>query len=307
MANESIELYKPWTPDKMEFPAAVSEKLDGVPVRIRRIGSHIFAWSRQNETVTSIPHIIQWAERLLPMGKDGSFVGELYVEGMSFKDISGLARKKVPVAECGKLVLHVFDFDVEAAPHRPYIERRREFQDRLVSVQTAHETALVACPVRLIPVAVVRNAAAAEHVFDIIRQHKPKAEGVVVCSLTKMFQPGKRLWTTQKIKPKPTIDLRVVSFLEAVNAKTGEPLGRVGRINCEFNITRKGKLVTVQTGIGPGKMTHAEAKEVWDNRDKYIGRICEAEYMEDEAYDKLRQGTFQRWRPDRTEPETACA
>lgn len=304
MANESIELYKPWTPEKMEFPAAVSEKLDGVPVRIRRIGSHIFAWSRQNECITSIPHIMRWAERLLPIGKDGSFVGELYVEDLPFKQISGLARKKVPVPECAQLVLHVFDFDVESAPHRPYVERREEFRNRLVALQAAHETALVACPVRLVPITVVKDAAQAVWVFEQVRKVKPKAEGVVVASLQKSFQPGKRLWTTQKIKPKPTIDLEVIGFEEAIS-QLGEPLGRVGRINCKYNLLKNGKLKTVITAIGPGKMTHAEAAEVLRNAESYKGRICEAEYMEDDTYEKLRQGTFQRWREDRTEPETA--
>lgn len=303
MANESIELYKPWTPNKASFPMGVSRKLDGVPVRIRRIGGkHVIAYSRQNEVVTSIPHILPYAGRCLLDG--GCMIGELHIEGMPFKDISGLVRQKKPSVETGKLVLNVFDADLRHQPERDYATRIVEVENVLKALQKSTGMAAGDLPIRMLPLVTCHNADAVQRAFDLIMQANPGAEGVVAHYLGKSFEPGKRRWDTMKLKPSPTIDVLVVGFEEAVD-KYKMPKDMVGGVLIELSTFKKGVLTKTQTSVGPGALTHSERKILWAQfrQGKFKPRIAEVKYMEDDTYDGLRQGTFVRWRDDKAAPD----
>lgn len=305
MAGEAIELYKPWTPSKMAFPCMVQRKLDGVPVRIRNLSGHVHAWSRQNEVMTSVPNIVLYAKQLV--SKPGSSItGELYIEGLPFKQISGLARKKIPVGDCFKLVLNVFDFDLDASPEMPYEARRARFVSALDNLATLLGKSLSDLPIRVCGGVICHTADEAEAVYGLIMERLPTAEGAVAHSMAKPFQPGTRRWDTQKLKPEPTIDLKVVSFEEAVD-KFGMPMDCVGRINCEYNKMVGGKLVTSIIGVGPGSLTLTQRRKLWVKfkEKKFVPCLAEVKYMRDDTYDALRQATFVRWRDDKSEPDTA--
>jgi len=305
MTDESIELLKNWEPSKMPWPAMVQEKLDGVPVRIRRIGSHVLAWSRQNEAIVSIPHIIEYAKHMLHDG--GSIIGELYIQGLPFKTINGLVRQQKYDAKSAKLVLNVFDFDQRDAPALTYEARRATFVVSLDNLSRQLGKSLSDLPIRAIPGVICYDERSALAAFDMIMQAKPDAEGVVVHSLDKTFQPGKRCWGTQRIKPVPTIDLKIIGFEEAISLKTGAGLGMVGRLNAEFTRMVKGKAVTSIIGIGPGALTHPQRKALWNAAvaNKYKPTIAEIRYMRDDTYDALRQPTFIRFRPEKREADVA--
>lgn len=304
MANESIELYKPYEPAKMQWPAILQRKLDGVPIRLRNISGHYAAWSRQNEVITSVPHIFSHVKNVL--GVHGSSItGELHIDGVPFKIISGLVRKKLATEDCKKLVLNVFDADLGASPETPYEARMARAREQWAAYCKSHGFDPLGLPVRFCPGIRVEGADAAEHAFDLLMKACPTAEGAVLHSLSKPFQPGKRAWLTQKMKPRATIDLRVVSFEEAISAKTGEGLKMVGRVNCEFTrMGKDGKPVTDIVGSGPGAMTHSERRLVWARREQYAGKIAEFGYMPDETYDALREPTFIRWRDDKDAPNS---
>jgi len=299
MTDESIELLKNWEPKQMQWPAMVQEKLDGVPVRIRRIGSHVLAWSRQNEPIVSIPHILQYAGVMLQDG--GSIVGELYIQGLPFKTIGGYVRQKKYDANSAKLVLNVFDFDQRNAPALAYEARRATFVQSLDNLSSRLGKALSDLPIRAISGVIVYDEKSALAAYDMIMQAKPAAEGVVVHSLEKAFQPGKRCWGTQRIKPVPTIDLKIIGFEEAMSLKTGAGLGMVGRLNAEYSYMKKGKLVTTIIGVGPGALTHPQRRALWNAAvaNKYKPTVAEIKYMRDETYDALRQPTFVRFRPEK--------
>lgn len=304
MSNESIELYKPWEPNKATLPMAVSRKLDGVPVRIRRMGgNHVFAYSRQNEVITSIPHILPYAGRFLL--DSGSLVGELYIEGMPFKDISGLVRQKKPSLETAKLKLHVFDADIRNKPERPYSMRISDVEIVLKALAGATGKALSDLPIELIPFIICHDAASVQRAFELVMQANPNAEGVVAHNLAKPFQPGTRRWDTMKLKPEPTIDVLVNGFTEAVD-KYKNPMDMVGNLTFDLHsITSKGVITITPSASGPGALKHAERKVLWAQfkQGKFRPRIAEIRYMKDDTYDGLRQPTFVRWRDDKVEPD----
>jgi len=296
MANETIELLKEFNWTMMYGPAGFQEKLDGVPTRIIRRGTEVVALTRQGERITSIPHILPHALLLLQDG--GSIIGELYIQGKPFKDISGAVRKD---KRNDDLKLYVFDADIRAVPTLHYETRREAVNgllDKLATYLGRHRDDL---PIQLIPQHVVYTEAEALESFDQLMKLKPNAEGAVLHRLTKCFEPGKRCWGTQRLKPVPAIDLKVVGFEEAVS-KAGKPLGMVGRIEVEFTRLHNGTPRMAHIGVGPGCLTHAERIAIWRSKSKYIGRIAEVRYMRDETYEALRQPTFLRWRLDKKEP-----
>jgi hypothetical protein len=67
----------------------------------------------------------------------------------------------------------------------------------------------------------------------------------------------------------------------------------VGRIIADFHGT--------EIGVGPGKLSHAERRKLWVNREHNHG-VATIKYKRDDSYTALRQPTFQHWRPEKTEP-----
>ncbi|MCY1708373.1 hypothetical protein [Pannonibacter sp. SL95] len=287
MGDETIELLKPWTPGKMTFPAFVSEKLDGVPARFWKRSGVVSAVTRQGEELLSVPGICGVVEPLLDEG--GSIVAELYIPGVPFKEISGEVRRKQP---SDRLIAYVFDADHANNPEQTYQRRIAAFWLRVMH-EYGHGEILY---LRGIPMVSVGNADHVEQAAKQVFAKNPAAEGVCIHSEAKPFRPGKRLWDTQKHKPTPTIDLRVASYEEAIS-KEGEPLGMVGRINVHFKDT--------VIGVGPGAMTHAERRSVWEVfvAGEQPNDIIEIKYMKDPTYNALRQATFVRFRDDKQQPD----
>ncbi len=303
MADEKIELYKPYTEKKLQYPVGAQQKLDGVPVRWKNIGGHIVPLSRQGEVFKSLGHMVEHVRPML-LTVGGSFTGELYIPGMAFKDISGIARR----SELGsQLRCYVFDFDILNTPSLAWASRHRQFAMALGTYLGAAGIGQQDCPIQLMPTAVCQNAVDVSNAWAVVQQANPQAEGMVLHSLHKPYQPGKRVWTTQKLKPEPTIDLRIVRVVEATANETadgppkGTPLGMVGRLEAEFTGPDGN---TSCIGIGPGSLTHAQRRALWLERDYIhsVGRIAEIKYMRDDTYTALRQPTFVRWRDDKRNP-----
>lgn len=306
MGAETIELLKGYTPAKMQWPAMHQQKFDGVPARIIRVSQTMYrAVSRQAETIRSIDHIVNEVAQLnLSIG--GSVVGELYEDAAPFKRISGLARQH---GHAPTLQLMVFDFDPFAQQEMTYYDRRMEFTARLSDYRGDIGVHAEDSSVQLIHGSRVGTELEAQEAHDALMLANPSAEGSVIHSLCKPFNPGKRCWGTQRMKPVPTIDLRILNFEEAVSLKTGRGLGMVGRLNAEFTTVKNGVPNTEIIGIGPGALTHAQRKALWFtfSTGRYKPSIAEIRYMRDDTYEALRQPTFYRWRTDKQIAEVVCA
>lgn len=300
MANETIELAKSsYRPDKMTYPAAVSIKLDGVPGVFM---SNKMPLTRQGEIIKSVAHIQNFIVQHMPHGV--GIVGELYDPELKFKVISGQVRDKTN--QHPNLVLNAFDLFVPdnlEAKFKDRTEALRIFLEDVAGGLGKHPNDL---PVVRIPQVIVQDEEQAREAHDAIMAANPDAEGTVLASLERTWQPAKRGWNVQKCKPEPTIDLEIIGFQEAVEKDTGRGLGRVGRLVAKlWKIDDTGKPQANQIGIGPGRLTHKEAKALWREykSKKWMTKIAEVKYMKDDSYDALRQPTFQRWRSDKEEPD----
>lgn len=311
------------------FPGYAQIKYDGVPITFTNVGGVIAGVTRQNEQCFSVPHIIEQLKFLLI--KPGSSVTmEILVPGEVFKYSSGLVRRQVPDEETAKLRGYVFDANLQAQPKETYYIRWQQFNNDYAAIKGTADalgTEVFYQPAHSSRVDTIEEV---EALYDLWSQDHP-LEGVMVHALNKPFSPGKRCWGMCRYKPQPTIDLLVAGYEEAVAGDTedgppkGTPLGMVGRVNVVLRRSfdtdpmigwKRGEPVweresphgsvwQATVGVGPGKLSHEERKQLWDDyQSTWWGNnplYAEVKFMPDESYKALRQPTIQRLRTDKTE------
>lgn len=295
MSDETIPLAKGFDASKLEYPAYLSVKHDGVPVRIDAVVDDRgrIEWasrSRSGKPLPSADDVVQsFLATVLEHSRSirATFVAEItHFEHSDFKTVGGIVRRQEPQTD---LILNVFDF-TQHEPGMPFA--RRELLARAI-IGTAAPTperpwqwvTQFRCSSQYMLEAALKHA----------RDNGEQVEGYVARSGTAEFKPGTRHWDYQKIVEDPTVDLRITGFEEAVSA-SGEPLGMVGRVLADYRGT--------EIGVGPGKLTHDERTDHWTEWEAGIRHfgIATIKYKRDDTYTALRQPTFQHWRPEKTEP-----
>ena len=298
MATASIPLAKGLNLAKMDYPAYLSVKQDGVPVKlmVTKRGTADVTWEVVSRSGKPLPSVAIQAElialkmSLLPDLEDGVYtlVAELTHEFFTaFKDIGGIVRKKEPQSG---LIWNVFDYDADFAEPQPF------------TIRTAHVMSLV-YDLKLDFLnyeaqKTVSSEQEAEMVIKFMQGYLPDVEGFIIVSGARTFKPNSRHWDYQKVVVDPMSDVEVVGFEEAVS-EDGEPLGMVGRVNVMFN----GEV----HGVGAGKLSHKERKELWAGyvigMDTAMLGIATIKHKRDTTYNGPRQGTFQHWRPEKTKED----
>lgn len=285
MTDDVIMLAKEIDYSRIQYPVSVFEKLDGVASDLYKpLGTNlgdVLVRARSGDPLYSVQHIQDALKVYLKGGEH--FIGELYIQGKKFKDISGKVRGHDNAPE---LKLMIYDFYSEGSEELHYIDRMAH----LLGLPKKNPAFMV------IPGTYIQTEEALRKwIGEFLKDH-PDAEGVVVRShhgKDSTYRIGKRSWGLMRFKRTQTLDLRVKGFEEAIS-KDGKPLGMVGRINVEY----KG----VVSGVGPGKLTHDERRAIWNDRESFLNQIAEVKAMVDPSYNALREGRFYRWRPDKTEP-----
>lgn len=90
-----------------------------------------------------------------------------------------------------------------------------------------------------------------------------------------------------KVKAFDDDDLRVIGFKEG----TGKHVGKLGSLLVDFN--------GVEVNVGSG-LDDEMREEVWNNKDKYLGKVCTVKSQERTPDGSLRFPTFVCWRHDRS-------
>lgn len=299
----TIMLANPYNLKRIQFPVIVSEKLDGVAadfyVPKKSNSGDVLVRSRQDEPILSVQHIQDWLGGKLPRG--AHLICELYIPQTPFKDISGKVRSHDDQPD---LVAYVYDFYMEGEEDTTYKARMKRFAQLMGKHLSPKNDWMV--PVRIIPGNQAKNEVELEKNVAKISKTNPNAEGAVVRMLEgpdSLYRIGKRSHGMMKRKITATADLRVVAFEEATS-EDGKPLGMIGRIHVAMDagvISDEKNDFTdhVVIGAGPGKLTHAERRDIFNHPKKYIGRIAEISYMPDPSYKALREPRFLRWRDDK--------
>lgn len=295
--------------DKMDYPAGLSIKYDGVPVKIIIDvvhGSYNYAWvSRQDKPLGGVADdVLEFVAEVSHDLKDGQhvFIFETVHEThKDFKTISGLTRKKEPQKG---FQYRLFDCWTDREPDAQFLER--------ISAGSVVVHRMNNPKFKVAEQLTVVNAEDAAGLIKRMQEKHPEEEGFILASFQRTFKPNSRHWDYQKVVVDPMADLRIIGFMEAID-QHGNPKGMVGGLVAEY----KNNII----GIGPGKLTHKERTELfcmevcseqfgmlgapkrqwWSFPAPEQARIATIKYKRDDSYDALRQPTFQHWRPERTD------
>lgn len=322
--KDEVMLAVTYDPDKVQFPVEVSVKLDGCAADFYSTPLGWIVQSRQGKPIPSAAGILEVLNKCIqPPSCSMHIVGELTVMGVpAFKDAGGIIRRG---ERDDRIILNIYDVwypDAQGLDYEARIGRIGEVLKKVSGKNYRKEGSLRWSTIRRVPVlglcADVEGVA--EYIQSISAQCESSGglvEGIMIRQLNgkdSHYNVGKRSKNMMRFKPKPTMDLLVESFEEAIS-KDGEPKGMVGRINCLYakGVSSDGMneftdYITI--GVGPGCLTHPERKELWKRYQALLAKgeslrnkklIAEVEYMKDDSYDALRQPVFKRWRTDKKE------
>lgn len=277
--SEQCAAFKKKYPTLDDLPAdeyIMMPKYDGcLAIVVADDSGHVL--TRTGEPITSIPHVLAQARKLLP----GYVIfGEAYKFDTPFKDISGAFRRHAPQDD---LIVVAFDA-VPAADWRAG-KCDESYKARLARLREAWH----ASPVPAIIVAPASDAGASQGFANAL-----VAQGGYDGAILRRADAP---WTTGaskngeaiKVKPVQSLDLRAVDWFVG----KGKYQGLAGGIVVEY------RGVTTQVGTG-----FSDAERVTIASQGTRNQIAEVEFMELTADGRLREPRFKGWRYDKEQPDS---
>lgn len=239
----------------------VTEKLDGIRAFTLIENRKVTIKTRQGKIISGLKDV---EESILKatQGFDNIFLdGELLSISSSYEDVYKDTIKKVNNKNEIKtgVCYNVFDIglleEFRNKKGEMLYERRRELLNSLYTNDF----------VKIVPLLYKGNDL--NKIIVLLNEYRDKgAEGLMV-SLNKPYE-FKRSKNLLKLKVMQSCDLEIISFEEG----EGRLSGTLGKIICDY----KG----YKLGVGSG-FTDADREEIWNNREKYLGRIVEINYFEE--------------------------
>lgn len=232
-----------YDPTKMRYPVYGQVKMDGIFGRWER--SELCIYTRSGNIIKGLSVIeAELSDRVfLPLD------GELVIPGLDFFTMNGKIRSSEETPDC---MFYVFDVCVTPDEY----EKRVRIYQSLVSPDMPH--------VQMMKTHLINNEREADAFYEKVI--KAGFEGVVYKQLDAAYADGKH-WHAVKRVPLKSVECKIVSAYEG----KGKLAGMLGGFVVEFN----NQLVKV--GGGPG-VDYAKRKEMWENKDKYIGEQLKCVY-----------------------------
>ena len=267
----------------------ITPKLDGVRCVIVRNGDKTTIMSRQGQIIEDLVEIMEESSCLeLNMVYDGELLA-VNEEGLPsdqlYKKTMKLSSKK---GNKTNLEFHCFDM----LPIDEFTKGQSKLGCSERKLQLKHIEGLNLEHIKVVPILYQGSDISMINKFLNIAIEK-KQEGIMVNTANGKYE-CKRTKELLKVKQMHTMDLIVSSVGEG----EGKYKNMLGRLNVEF----KNNIV----GVGSG-FTDLQRKEIWDNKEKYIGLIAEVQYFEISQDSKtklesLRFPVFKQFRSDKNEP-----
>lgn len=272
--------------EKLEYPVIAEPKLDGVRCVciIDSDGVPSF-WSRDEKLFVNFEELEHQIRNLTQMSslKDMFFDGEIMATSGNFDDTISRSRSHRGKNTHIPYVYNIFDvgFFNPTKPVMPLRERKE-----LLS----HWFGIGLGLIKIVPRAYCNDAT------ELLEYHKKNCrngyEGTMVKPMDSLYYHGRNKdW--KKIKPFLSADLKIVSMSEG----KGKASNMMGRMVVEGVIEdNDNQLVRCEVGTG---FTDELRKELWNNQDKYIGKVVEIQYQEVTKDNSLRFPSFKRFRNDK--------
>lgn len=267
-------------PKGMKF---VTEKYDGVRCFTQIRDGRIIMKSRQNKVFEGLVDI---ENAIADLGLDNVCLdGELLAIDSPYETVYKDTMKIVSTKDKEKHGVKYMLFDIIPLSEFDNKEGKIKYSDRREWLNTIKENEFI----NVAPI--LYKGIDIDEVLKVLDECRSNgAEGCMI-NTDKPYE-FKRSKVLQKLKVMSTCDLRVIRFEEG----DGKLKGTLGKIICNY----KG----FDLGVGSG-FSEAMRDEIWNNQDKYLGKISEIQYFEqtnnDEGGLSLRFPVFKQWRFDKEE------
>ena len=267
-------------PKGMKF---VTEKYDGVRCFTQIRDGKIIMKSRQNKVFEGLVEIVS---AIADLGLDNVCLdGELLAIDSPYETVYKDTMKIVSTKDEEKHGVKYMLFDIIPLSEFDNKEGKMKYSDRRTWLDTIKESKFI----NVAPI--LYKGTDIDEVLKVLDECRGNgAEGCMI-NTDKPYE-FKRSKVLQKLKVMSTCDLRVIGFEEG----DGKLKGTLGKIICNY----KG----FDLGVGSG-FSEAMRDEIWNNQDKYLGKISEIQYFEqtnnDEGGLSLRFPVFKQWRFDKEE------
>jgi DNA ligase-1 len=266
--------------DKIPYPVGATPKVDGF--RTLRL-------KRGTVTRKFLPHPNKYIRKILDDVALEGMDGETIVEGQPFHKVSSLISREDGEPD---FTFMVFDYVID--PKEPYHLRMMRMS-RLPPMPH----------IKFLVPKIIRNVeemkAYEQECIDL------GYEGVIVRTLDSPYKFGRSTlnqgWML-KIKRFEDSEAKILGFYERMhnfNEAEEDALGHTKRSSCAAGKvcadTLGGFYVKdLKTGVefklGSGELDATEQKKIWDNREKYIGKIAKYKFQAYGTKDKPRIATF---------------
>lgn len=267
-------------PKGMKF---VTEKYDGVRCFTQIRDGKIIMKSRQNKVFEGLVEIVS---AIADLGLDNVCLdGELLAIDSPYETVYKDTMKIVSTKDEEKHGVKYMLFDIIPLSEFDNKEGKMKYSDRRAWLDTIKESKFI----NVAPI--LYKGTDIDEVLKVLDECRSNGAEGCMTNTDKPYE-FKRSKTLQKLKVMSTCDLRVIGFEEG----DGKLKGTLGKIICNY----KG----FDLGVGSG-FSEAMRNEVWNNQDKYLGKISEIQYFEETNNDEgglsLRFPVFKQWRFDKEE------
>ena len=288
ITNFEIMLAKKYEDEshKVKGEFYLTEKYDGQRCVVLKNADGIKAFSRQGERILGLVDI----EKSIAMLPDGVYDGELLIKTHEeLKDREVLQQTLKITRKDGEkhgVDFYIFDYITieefgNSKSVATYIQRR-EFLENL-----DYGDNLVLAPI-------LYKGSDHNAIPPLLKEMEDKGREGLMLNTDSIYE-CKRTHNILKLKTMQTADLKVIGF------EKGKPLGKYENTLGNLIVDYKG----FPLGVGSG-FSEAERNEIYNNQEKYLGKIVEIAYFRESKNDNgglsVSFPIFKGVREDKTEP-----
>ena len=295
--SETGEDIKPMLASKFEFDKppkeefCVTEKLDGIRCMAICKEDGIQLFSRQGKLIEGCVSIETALMGMrIQVGRDFVLDGELLAMNCGYDTVYKETTKRVKNKNELKEGIYYMAFDMLEMEEFNQSKGVYKYHERLQKLLDLDKF-MGSMFVRIIQPLYLGSDM--NRVLELLEVYKKLgAEGLMVNLMDAPYE-FKRSKAILKVKVMETVDLKIIGFEEG----TGRNAGRLGALIVDY----KG----YECGVGSG-FSDFDREFIWNNQDKYLGKICEIQYFEEtknkDGGVSLRFPVFKHLRLDKTEP-----
>lgn len=246
-------------------------KKDGNRCKVIIDSNGISMWTRKGDQQPLLTHITDTiVENFIKASKETGLDrfeldGEIFTTAYSFNRLNGLIKREKKTAEdielCKQIKFHLYDIDLPIGYEERY-KIIQHFASSTVHIEEAEE--IVATP---------------ENITTKLEKYLAEGEEGLMIRVPGVPYENKRSWSLLKVKIFEDMEFEIVGFEESTRR------GMVGAVICKMDCAAKDRdgkpIVTFKAGL---QASHEEATEIWNNKNKYIGKqgtvtyFCRSEY-----------------------------